>query len=134
MMMRGLAAVAVLVSGYVHLKLWFDGTRHIDKIGPLFLVNVAAAVVIAVLLLAWRHWVPLLLAVGLGASTLGAFIISASVGLFGLNESWQGPYVWAAAVAEVVAIVACVLAATQEGWLSAGQRQDRATVRGSNLH
>jgi hypothetical protein len=133
MMMRVLAAVAVLVSGYVHLKLWFDGTRHIDVIGPLFLVNVAAAVVIAALLVLWRHWVPLLLAVGFGASTLGAFIVSASVGLFGLHESWEGPYVWAAAVAEVVAVVAGVLAARQEGLLSPRQRQDPVAVRGSHL-
>ena len=50
------------------------------------MLNAVAAVVIAALLLWWRHWVPLLLAIGFGASTLGAFVISATVGLFGVHE------------------------------------------------
>ena len=59
---------------------------------------------VAVLLVSWRHWVPSLLAAGFGASTLGAFVIATSVGLFGVHEHWVGAYVWIAAVAEVVAL------------------------------
>src|ERR1700712_2745779 len=90
MRLRLLTALAVLVSAYVHLKLWFDGFRDMDKIGPAFMANAIGGVVIAVLLVAWRHWLPPLLAVGFGLSTLGAFIISATWGLFGLNEQWTG--------------------------------------------
>ena len=106
MRMRILAALAVLVSAYVHLKLWFDGFRHMDKIGPAFMTNAIGGVVIAILLVAWLHWLPPLLSVGFGFSTLGAFIISATWGLFGLHEQWVGWAVWTAAGAEVVAIVA----------------------------
>jgi hypothetical protein len=106
MNMRALAAAAVLVSAAVHLYLWFDGYRDEDVIGPAFLLNAVGGVVIAGLLLAWQHWVPPLLAVGFGLSTLGAFLISATVGLFGLEESWSGWAVWTAAASEVVAIVA----------------------------
>ena len=105
MYVRLVAAAAVLVSAAVHLKLWFDGFRDLKVVGPSFLLNAAGGLVIAVLLVAWRHWVPALLAVGFGGSTLGAFVIASTVGLFGLHEHWVGAYVWIAAVSEVVALV-----------------------------
>ena len=83
--MRIVTAVAALVSAYVHLKLWLDGMSDVDVVGPAFLLNAVAGLVIAVLLLAWRNWVPGFLAAGFGASTLGAFILSTTVGLFGVE-------------------------------------------------
>jgi hypothetical protein len=133
MIARRLTAAAVLVSGAVHLKLWFDGFRYEDVVGPAFMVNAVAGLVIAVLLLRWRHWVPLFLAVGFGASTLGAFVVATTVGLFGLHEHWQGPYVWAAAVSEAVAIIAGVVAGLQEGWLSRAQLRRGHAVRGLHI-
>jgi hypothetical protein len=106
MKMRMLAAAAVLVSAAVHLYLWFDVFRHTDVVGPAFMLNVIGGTTIAVLLVTWRHWVPLLLAVGFGASTLGGFVIAATVGLYGVHEHWTGWAVWTAAASEVVAIVA----------------------------
>ena len=106
---RIVTAVAALVSAYVHLKLWLDGMSDVDIIGPAFLFNAVAGLVIAVLLLAWRHWAPGFLAAGFGASTLGAFILSTTVGLFGVKEQWVGAEVWAAAVAEVVCIIGGLL-------------------------
>ncbi len=105
MAIRLLAATAALVSAAVHLRMWFDGVRDVHVIGPLFLVNAVAGVVIAALLVTWRHWAPFFLVLGFGASTLGAFTISATVGLFGLHEHWAGNLVWTAAAAESVAIV-----------------------------
>lgn len=118
MAIRILAAISVTVSAVVHLRLWFDGVRDQDVIGELFLVNVVAGVVIAVLLLAWRHWVPLFLTVGFGASTLGAFVISSTAGLFGIHTHWEGGAVWTAAVSEVAAVVLGGLAARSEGYLT----------------
>jgi hypothetical protein len=109
MRMRALAAAAVLVSGAVHLKMYFDWGHDNDKVGPAFLLNAVAGLVIAVLLLAWRHWVPPLLSVGFGVATLAAFITATTVGLFGVSEHWKGWAVWTAAGAEVVAIVAGAL-------------------------
>jgi hypothetical protein len=82
--------------------------------------NAVTGVVIAVLLLGWRSWVPLLLAVGFGVATLGAFALSVTVGLFGFQETLGGVSQWIAAVSEVVAIVAGVAAARGEGYLAAG--------------
>ena len=117
MKLRMIVAAAVLVSGAVHLKLWSDGFRDISVIGPLFLLNATAALVIAGAVLSWRTWPPLLVAVGFGASTLGAFLISATVGLFGVHEVWNGgSYTITANVAELVALVAGSLALYSEGW------------------
>jgi len=103
---RVVAAVAVLVSAFVHLRLWLDGVKDQHVVGPAFLVNAIAGVVIAVLLVLWRSWEPPFLAVGFGASTILALVISSTVGLFGVHEHWTGPYVWTSFIAEVVAIVA----------------------------
>ena len=103
MSVRIVGAAALLVSAAVHLYLWFDGVRN-QSVGPMFLLNAASGVVIAVLLVRWKHWVPAFLTLGFGAATLGAFIISATVGLLGVHTTWEGFYVWAAAVSEVVCI------------------------------
>lgn len=116
--MRVLAAAAALVSAAVHLWLWFDGVRHQDVIGPAFMVNAIAGAVIAVLLVTWRHWVPLFLVVGFGLSTLGAFIVSTTVGLFDVHASWEGWDEYLAAASEVVAIVAGLWATYTEGWFA----------------
>lgn len=120
MLLRTVTAAAVLVSGAVHLLLWFDGFRDLDVVGPLFLLNAVAAVVIAGMVVLWRHWLPLLAAVGFGASTLGAFIISATVGLFGVREIFWGTAQVIAGVAELLAIVFGALALWQENraWLA----------------
>jgi hypothetical protein len=135
MRLRLLIALAVLVSAYVHLKLWFDGFRHMDKIGPAFMTNAIGGVVIAALLITWRHWLPPLLAVGFGISTFGAFIISASWGLFGLHEQWVGWTVWTAAGAEVVAIIVGVVVLLQE-WSahSTDSAESGVTLRRPQMH
>jgi hypothetical protein len=104
MRLRIVGAVALLVSAGVHLYLWFDGVRH-QSVGPMFLVNVVAGVVIAVLLVRWEHWVPAFLTLGFGVATLGAFTIASTVGLLGVHTVWAGGSVWTAAIAEVVCIV-----------------------------
>ena len=134
MTMRMLAAAAVLVSAAVHLYLWLDGMRSYDVVGPAFLFNAVAGTVIAVLLVTWRHWVPPFLALGFGLSTLGAFVISTTVGLFGVESTWSGWAAWTAAAVEVVAIVTGGLLLLEDNPLrSRRQHQDHATVGGPNL-
>lgn len=132
MVLRGMTALAVLVSAAVHLWLWFDGFADIDVIGPLFLLNAAAGAAIAAVLVTWRHWLPLLAAIGFGAATLGAFILSTTVGLFGVNERWAGWAVWTAAVSEAVAVVAGVAALLAER-RSGVELEQRASRRRAHL-
>ena len=115
MTVRTVAALAVLVSAYVHLYEWLNGFRDVHVIGPLFIVNIVAGVVIAVLLFTWKHWFVAFLTFGFGATTLGGFAIATtSGGLFGDHEKWQGAYVWIAAISEAVAIIAGLVALSRE--------------------
>jgi asparagine N-glycosylation enzyme membrane subunit Stt3 len=128
---RIITAVAVLVSAYVHLYEWLNGFRHDNVIGPLFAVNVVAGVAIAVLLFTWKHWFVPFLAFGFGASTLGGFTIATTgAGLFGTHERWQGPYVWAAAASEAVAIVGGLLALSREYRAAPTRDREHSVVSG----
>ena len=135
MWMRVVGAAAVLVSAAVHLYLWINGFRDLSIIGPAFLLNAVGGAVIAVLLVTWRSWVPALLTAGFGVSTLGAFILSTTVGLFGLHEQWVGWPVWTAALSEVVAIVVGSLLLVRDlPASSAGELQHRPSFRRAHLH
>ena len=114
---RVIGAVAAVVSAVVHLYLWFDGVKDQGTVGALFVVNVFAGFGIAVLLLAWKHWIPLFLLAGFGASTLLAFLIAVNGSLFGISTDWSW-YAWVAAISEVVAVLAALAAASREGWLA----------------
>jgi hypothetical protein len=135
MALREIAATAVLVSAAVHLYLWFEGMRDADVVGPAFLANAVGGAVIAGMLVGWRHWIPPLLAVGFGLSTLTAFVLTATVGLFGVEEGWTGWEVWTALVAEVVAIVVGALILRDDNPLRSGaQSQHHQTGRRAHLH
>ena len=104
--LRGLLAACVLLSAVVHFELWIDqGFRSIDVIGPAFLLNAIGGLAIGVAVLVWDHWLPVLAAIGFGATTMGAFTISATVGLFGVHEPWSGAPQIVSAVTEIGAVV-----------------------------
>jgi hypothetical protein len=79
--------------GYIHLHLWLEGYRQIPTNGPLFLLDAVAGFVLAAGLLAWSAPLAGLLAAGYTAATLGALLISLTVGLFGFRESISASYV-----------------------------------------
>jgi|SRR4051794_39671736 hypothetical protein len=89
--LRMLVILGLLGSAWVHYDLWANqGFSDIATVGPLFLVNVVAGVVIAVAVLFWRHWLPVLAAIGFGAATLAAYFISLTPGgLLGVHEQFR---------------------------------------------
>lgn len=112
--LRVLIAAAVVTSGVVHFLVWQDFMRNVDVVGPAFLVNAAGGVVIGVAVLAWRHWLPLLAAIGFGAATFGAYVMSRTVGFFGVHEQvWTTEAVISAGT-EIAAIVLGVVALAVE--------------------
>jgi hypothetical protein len=79
--------------------------------------------------------VPPFLALGFGVSTIGAFTIAATVGLFGDHERWTGGYVWTSLVAEAVAVVAGALLLLHHNPLrSRGELEHWPSVRRAHLH
>jgi hypothetical protein len=102
-----LGCVALLAwIGYIHLHLWQEGYRHIPTNGPLFLFDAVAGFILAAALLTWPRPLAGLLAVGYTASTLGALIISLSVGLFGFQESISASFVTESLTIESITVLA----------------------------
>ncbi len=105
-------------SGVIHLMLWSDGYKDIRWIGPLFLLQGIAGIVIAVAIVAFR-WLALL-AIGAvtGIATAVGLLLSANVGLFGFTENLAVPYAELSLAVEFTAafvlfIGVCVLALGQ---------------------
>ena len=115
----GLAAtIAFIVGGlllvwssYIHFHLWQDlGYRHIPTIGPLFILQSIAGLVIGLAVLAIRRvWIALV-GIGFAASTMVGFLLSVERGLFGFKDTWLAPFAKQAFFLEVAAIVVLVVA------------------------
>lgn len=106
LLIRAFAVVSLLGVGVVHLIGWQDWAREESVVGPLFLLNVVASVVLATAVLVWRHWLVGLATLGFGAATLVAYLLSLTVGFFGVHEQFQTTLeVWG-----VVTDVACIVA------------------------
>jgi hypothetical protein len=108
---RVVAAVLVLVAGYIHLKLYFDGYRDIPdaNLGRSFLLNAAAAVVVAAALVLWRNvWALVAGLVLVNATLIGFGLSRTSRGIFGFTESGFQPSP-EAAISLVVEIGAAVI-------------------------
>jgi hypothetical protein len=105
--------------GYIHLHLWQEGYRQIPTNGPLFLLDAVAGFALALLVLAWPRPLARLAAAGYTAGTLGALIISLTVGLFGFRESISASYVTQSLALETITVLALI------GWtaLAAGPPQ-----------
>lgn len=122
---RALTSASVMLSAVLHLELWAAGMSRVEVVGPLFLLNAVAGLVIGVAVLVWRHWLTLLAAAGFGAATLVAAILSVTVGLFGVKETGEGIPFLLSAVSESTAVVFALVA-----W--AAERRLRATGQPSS--
>ena len=93
---RLIGAGLLLAMGGIHLYLWQTGYKDIHLIGPAFLVDAVLGVLaaVAVLVAPQRRlaWVCLLAGL-LELGTLGALLLSLTVGLFGFVEAWAAPLV-----------------------------------------
>ncbi len=110
--LRLLTAAGALLSAIVHVQQYLAGYSEISVIGPLFLLNTAAGVILCAAVLVWRHWLPVLLAAGFGIVTAAAYWYSVLFGLFGFQETIvSGVAVMLAELGEYVAIVCGIAAA-----------------------
>lgn len=110
--LRGVVVVAVLVSAAVHLYVYVEGFAGIPVIGPLFLATVVGGIVIAAAVGIWPHWIPALLAIGFGLTTVVAYWISVVHGLFGVREVTDGWPEIVAETAEYATVVSGTIVAT----------------------
>ena len=95
--LRLVGAALLAAMGWIHLDLWLEGYRDIDVIGPAFLLNIIAGFGLAALLLVIpRRFLPWVAALGALAclGTLGALLLSTTVGLFGFVETTAARLWW----------------------------------------
>jgi len=115
----------------VHFYLWAHTYRPIRVIGPLFILNAVAALLIAAALL-WRpEGMTALLGLALSAGTFGAFMLTLTIGLFGFTAGWDLKAV-GAAVAEIGAILLLgswwVITKRKRGAPPLGERDEGAVI------
>ena len=103
-------------SAVIHLQLWSEGYRSISVIGPLFLIQGIGGIALALLLVALRRVFLLAAGAVLMAGTGVGLLLSASIGLFGFQDSLAIPEAQTSLMVEfigaaVLAGAAAVLAA-----------------------
>jgi hypothetical protein len=118
LVIAGGAACAVY-SGYIHLYLWGRQPfpyRDIPTIGPLFLIQGIAAVIIGLLVIVSRQVGALLVGAGLLVVSVAALVIDVEVGMFGFKDSWAVPYATSTLWVEIVGAVLLAAAAGVLAW------------------
>jgi hypothetical protein len=95
----------LIASGAIHLDLWDIAYRNVPTLGPLFLVQVIAAFVIGITIIATRHVLALVAGAGLCAGTILGFILVRTVGLFGFKLGFSSGEANTVLVIEAIAVV-----------------------------
>ena len=121
----------LFATGAIHLDLYLTGYRSIPTIGWLFLLQVIAAFGLGAVVLATGGWLAAAAGAGFALSTLGGYLLSLWIGLFGFTEVRTTAGI-VAGVIEVAAFAALAglagLAARQPG-----SRGLRAGVPGTGV-
>ena len=120
-------AALLLVISVVHLHLWLGGYRYLPTIGPLFLLDVVVAALLAVVVAVRSNVVGALGAGLLAAGTLGANILSLLLpkGLFRFMEigvSYSGGFAITSEVGVVVLVATWAYLHWKRGDLVAPRR------------
>ena len=113
-------------SGVIHLMLWSDGYKDISVIGPLFLVQGIASILIGVAIAALRWLALLVVGAGAGVATAVGLLLTVYVGLFNYKESLSVPYATLSLAVEFTAafvlLVGAVLVALAASAKATGRR------------
>lgn len=109
----------LVTSGLIHLHLWDIAYRHVKTLDVLFLVQVAACLLAALILLVTRHALVVLGAAVLMAGTIVGFLLARTVGIFGFRLTFSSAEAYTVLVVEGAAIVLLSVTA----WLQLNQRR-----------
>ena len=129
------ATVAVLVSGYVHFYLYFEGGyRGIHPqsvlgltISRAFILNAVAAVIIAEALVAatcWAKWILPAAAAGIvfAVSALAAYTLTRTAGFLGFSDTQHPTAAAIAVTTEAITVVSLAAVIAAELYLRGEQR------------
>ena len=101
-----LADAGLLVaSGLIHLHLWDIAYRHVKTLDVLFLVQVVACLLLAIMLLVTRHLLVIAAAWLLMAGTIVGFILARTVGIFGFKLTFSTGLANTVLIVEAAALI-----------------------------
>jgi len=117
----------IVWSSFIHFHLWQElGYRHIPTIGPLFLIQSIAGLILGLLTIAIRRAWTAILGLGFALMTMLGYLISVTYGLFGFKDAWSAPFAHQAFVLELLTIallgIAGALCLTTKARLSQSSR------------
>jgi len=112
LVLAGTGAGFLVWSAVIHLMLWSDGYKDISVIGPLFLVQSIACIVLALAIVALRWLALLAIGAAAGVATAAGLLLSVHVGLFGYTESLSVPYATLSLAVEFTAAFVLLAAAS----------------------
>jgi hypothetical protein len=95
----------MVASGLIHLHLWDIAYRHVKTLDVLFLVQVVAALLLAVTLLVTRHLLAVVASLLLMAGTIVGFLLARTVGIFGFKLTFTSGLANTVLIIEVAAVV-----------------------------
>ncbi len=95
----------LIASGLIHLHLWDIAYRHVQTLDVLFLVQVIAALLAAVALLATRWLIVVLGSLALMAGTIVGFILARTVGIFGFKLPYSTGLANTVLMIEIAAVI-----------------------------
>ena len=132
--LRVIGAGLLAATAAIHLDLYITGYKTIPTIGWLFLFQVIVAFLLAAAVLATSHWLAAAAGAGFSVATLGGYLLTVWIGLFGFREVSTTAGI-AAGVVEVAGFAAlagaAILAARRQGVLArlpASVQSARVTV------
>jgi hypothetical protein len=131
------AAILMILSGLIHIHLWDIAYRHVATLGPLFLVQAIAALVLSVVVVVARVVVVALACIVLMLGTVVGFILADTVGIFGFKLPVVTGWAYEALLCELLsALVLSVLvvrsaraAGRDAAW--AAEKAERGLVSGA---
>lgn len=100
------AAAFVVIGGLVHLQLWRTGYSAIPRIGALFIANVVASAVLALVVLVRNNRAVTFAGIIFALGSLVALVMSRTIGILGFTERDWTDQALRATTAELGAIVA----------------------------
>jgi hypothetical protein len=101
----------LITSGLIHLHFWDIAYRHVKTLDVLFLIQVIAALLAAVVLLATRWLIVVLGSLALLAGTIVGFILARTVGIFGFKLGFSSGLANTVLIVEIAGVILLAITA-----------------------
>jgi hypothetical protein len=104
------AAAATLIGGATHLQQYVVRFHAVPGIGPSFLLNAAASLIVAVLLIVSVNRLVISAGVAIAVGSIGALLMSKTVGIFNyIDHAYERPEIFALATEATAALLLVTL-------------------------